>query len=100
MDIDSGEGELEDATTMRAEQSSEQSGMASEQSGTLAGELKGLDSGAVSSRRGAASLRERNLEATLSATFPSYPESLPVEEPFALPPGFVDQDAPVSARKW
>ena len=92
--LESGEGELLDNEDVRL---LSQPGTTA---GTGAGELKGLDSGPSGSRRGAASLRERNLEATLSATFPSYPESMPADEPFVLPPGFVDQDAPVSARKW
>lgn len=57
------------------------------------------------SRRGdTSSLRERTLEAYQSASFPTYPETAPTDEAFALPPGFVDhrdvEDAPLSARKW
>ena len=57
------------------------------------------------SRRGdISSLRERTLEAYQSASFPTYPETAPTDEAFALPPGFVDhrdvEDAPLSARKW
>ena len=51
-------------------------------------------------RRGGQSIRERNIAALSDAAFPHYPEDPPPEEAFALPPGFIDADAPVSARKW
>ena len=52
------------------------------------------------SRRGAASLRARTLNAFEEASFPAYPTPAPEEAPFALPDGLLDHDAPVSARKW
>lgn len=53
------------------------------------------------SRRGVPSLRARTLSAFEEASFPPYPSSPPpAEEPFALPPGIIDNDAPISARKW
>jgi len=58
----------------------------------------GEDMGA--GRRGASSIRERTLRAFEEAVFPSYPAEPPAEAPFALPPGCIDQDAPLSARKW
>ena len=54
----------------------------------------------LDSRRGTSSLRDALGKAFLEATFPAYPASPPPEEPFSLPPGFVDKDAPTSARKW
>ena len=48
-----------------------------------------------------ASLRERNMAAIKEASFPAYPaEMVGTEEDFELPDGFVDKDAPESARKW
>ena len=53
-------------------------------------------------RRGTGSLRESLGKAFEEATFPPYPAAALAEEEvaFGLPPGFVDKDAPDSARKW
>ena len=73
--IESGEGELSDSPAGPAEE-------------------------VGASRRGAASLRERNLHAFEEAHFPPYPADPPAEAPFALPACYLDPDAPVSAHKW
>ena len=54
----------------------------------------------ASSRRGDKSVRDRNLRALEEAVFPPFPDPPPAEEAFALPNGFIDADAPLSARKW
>ena len=51
-------------------------------------------------RGGGVAQRTSNLRAFEEASFPPYPASELAEEPFSLPPGFVDKDAPLSARKW
>ena len=86
-------------------------GVASERGGALAaepradgaesgpGELDEQESpGPTASRRGATSLRGAMQAAFSETTFPDYPAL--VEREFALPAGFVDHDAPISARKW
>ena len=55
---------------------------------------------AAHSRRGTQSLREKTLCAMEEARFPAYPAVPAKETEFALPDGFVDNDAPLSARKW
>ena len=52
------------------------------------------------SRRGEKSIRERNLAAMHEVAFPLYPDPEPPHEDFGLPSGFVDREAPVSARQW
>ena len=51
-------------------------------------------------RRGATSLRERTMRAIETLEFPAFPEAEMGEAPFVLPRSFVDNDAPLSARKW
>ena len=55
---------------------------------------------AAQSRRSSLSLREKTLCALEEARFPAYPAVSAKEVDFALPDGFIDNDAPLSARKW
>ena len=55
----------------------------------------------TSGRRGSgASLRDRARTAVDEASFPALPAEALTPRPFALPNGFVDDDAPLSARQW
>ena len=80
--IESGEGELSDSGL---------TGPATE--GAPVDELG-------ASRRGAASLRARTLNAFEEASFPPYPADPPAEADFTLPSSYLDADAPLTARKW
>jgi hypothetical protein len=90
-------------------QSSEVRGAGSEETMTSGSGDGGAESGpgeldveeeiVVTSRRGE-SKRSLHVSAYSSASFPAYPLPTPEEEPFGLPEGFVDKDAPISARKW
>lgn len=105
---ESGEGELEDTDHGAAGGDLPPSSTGANHEGESAaaqGHTKAIDGLAAAparpSRRGdTSSLRERNLEAYQIASFPAYPETAPSDEAFALPAGFIDQDAPLSARKW
>ena len=56
---------------------------------------------AGSRRGGAASLRQKHLDAYESLSFPAYPRTkVDTTAGFELPRTFIDADAPLSARKW
>ena len=50
-------------------------------------------------RRGSTTLRQRTMNAIETLEFPPYPQEV-TEAQFALPRHLVDNDAPLSARKW
>ena len=53
------------------------------------------------SRRGGESLRTRTLEAFDNLQFPPLAtDAVSQEMEFSLPKGFIDNDAPIGARKW
>lgn len=54
-----------------------------------------------SSRRGHSSLRNRTLDAFATTCFPTFPDGPAQKETdFELPRGLIDNDAPLSVRKW
>jgi len=54
----------------------------------------------LASRRGSTSLRQRNINAYETMEFPGYPEGAVASSPFDLPRTMIDNEAPLSARKW